>query len=236
MDAWNWKLCKDTPINGTKIEFHNIDFTICFSQSKNRIFFWLAKIFVTKKHRLLIDVSINWWKTVHQESDLHFDNVSIFTQMCVYVIIWPNNFNPRTASRATRLISSIIISYKLWRKNHSFTRKKNKNLYFAICSKINSLASVPSFGVSGWLKSSGGLGVFGNNGHNEASSPSGMKVDTEGEVFRESGNSTLRYDWFDGIPWLFIFFEGVVHFTLIALSNNNVFREPSRVQVQLKLL
>lgn len=56
----------------------------------------------------------------------------------------------------------------------------------ATCSQ---LSAFPMLGVSGWVKSSGGLGVPGSSKHVEASS-SGKNVDTDGEVVSDSGNST----------------------------------------------
>lgn len=62
--------------------------------------------------------------------------------------------------------------------------------------------SLPVLGVKGWLKSSCGLDVLGNNGHIEASS-SAMKVDCDGDVVNESGN--CKNDASDSIPMEFIF-------------------------------
>lgn len=49
----------------------------------------------------------------------------------------------------------------------------------------------------------GGLGVAGRRGQIDASS-SGMNVDTEGEVFKDSGMSTLSRAGSVEIPRLFI--------------------------------
>lgn len=58
--------------------------------------------------------------------------------------------------------------------------------------------------MSGWIKSSGGgLGVAGRRGQIEASS-SGINVDTDGEVFNDSGISTLSRAGSVDIPKLFI--------------------------------
>ena len=53
-------------------------------------------------------------------------------------------------------------------------------------------SEMPSFGVNGCVKSNGGLGeLFGSNGQMDASS-SGINVDTEGEIVKESGKSTFK--------------------------------------------
>lgn len=58
------------------------------------------------------------------------------------------------------------------------------------------MISLPVDGVSGCVKSNGGLGLFApSNGQMDASS-SGINVDTDGDVVRDSGSSTLKNDGF----------------------------------------
>lgn len=53
---------------------------------------------------------------------------------------------------------------------------------------FSQFSTLPMLGVSGWVKSKGGLGVPGSSKHVDASS-SGRKVDTDGDVVKDSGKS-----------------------------------------------